>query len=56
MARIIGFNHFQLGQEEWISNLKQNPGLSMLLVNGFHCFKLTMVIRIRKDLIRKEYR
>jgi hypothetical protein len=36
MAQIIGFNHFQLGQEEWISNLKQNPGLSMLLVNGFH--------------------
>ncbi len=35
MAQIIGFNHFQLGQEEWIANLKQNPGLSMLLVNGF---------------------
>ena len=36
MAQIIGFNHFQLHQEDWISNLKQNPGLSMLLVNGFH--------------------
>jgi hypothetical protein len=35
MAQIIGFNCFQLGQEEWISNLKQNPDLSMLLVNGF---------------------
>jgi hypothetical protein len=36
MAQIIGFNRFQLNQEDWISNLKQNPGLSMLLVNGFH--------------------
>ena len=36
MAQIIGFNHFHLSQEDWISNLKQNPGLSMLLVNGFH--------------------
>jgi hypothetical protein len=36
MAQIIGFNRFQLSQEDWISNLKQNPGLSMLLVNGFH--------------------
>jgi hypothetical protein len=35
MAPIIGFNCFQLSQEEWISNLKLNPGLSMLLVNGF---------------------
>jgi hypothetical protein len=37
MDQIIGFNHFQLSQDEWIiSNLNQNPGLAMLLVNGFH--------------------
>jgi hypothetical protein len=36
MAHIMSFNHFQLNREEWISNLKQNPGLSILLVNGFH--------------------
>jgi hypothetical protein len=35
-AQIIGFNRFQLSRDDWISNLKQNPGLSMLLVNGFH--------------------
>jgi hypothetical protein len=35
MAQIIGFNRFQMPQEEWVSNLKQNPGLSILLVNGF---------------------
>jgi hypothetical protein len=36
MAQIIGFNRFQLNQVDWISNLTQNPGLSILLVNGFH--------------------
>jgi hypothetical protein len=36
MAQISGFNRFQLSQEDWISNLKQNLGLSLLLVNGFH--------------------
>lgn len=36
MTQIIGFNHFQLNWVDWISNLTQNPGLSLLLVNGFH--------------------
>ncbi len=36
MAKIMGFNLSNSTQEEWISNLKQNPGLSLLLVNGFH--------------------
>jgi hypothetical protein len=36
MGKIMGFNQFLLPQENWISNLKENPGLSMFLVNGFH--------------------
>jgi hypothetical protein len=36
MAQIMGFNRFQLNQADWISNLTQNSGLSVLLVNGFH--------------------
>jgi hypothetical protein len=36
MSKIMGFNQFHLPQENWILNLKENPGLSMLLVNGFH--------------------
>jgi hypothetical protein len=35
MAQIMGFNRFQLAQDDWISSFKMNPGLSMLLVNGF---------------------
>jgi hypothetical protein len=36
MAQIMGFNRFQLSNDEWISNLKINLGVLMLLVNGFH--------------------
>jgi hypothetical protein len=35
MNQIMGFNQFQLSEDDWISNLKNNPGLAMLLVNGF---------------------
>jgi hypothetical protein len=35
MNLIMGFNPFQLSEDDWISNLKNNPGLAMLLVNGF---------------------
>jgi hypothetical protein len=36
MAHIMAFNHFQMVQEDYISNLKSNPGLALLAVNEFH--------------------
>jgi hypothetical protein len=36
MTQIISFNGFQLSTDDWVSNLPNNPGLSLLLVNGFH--------------------
>jgi hypothetical protein len=36
MVQIMGFNRFQLSSDDWISNLKNNHGLALLLVNGFH--------------------
>jgi hypothetical protein len=35
MNQIMNLSHFQLSEEDWITNLKNNPGLAMLLVNGF---------------------
>jgi hypothetical protein len=36
MAQIMAFNRFQTSQEDYISNLKENSGLALLAVNGFH--------------------
>jgi hypothetical protein len=36
MAQIMAFNRYQMIQEDYISNLKSNPGLTLLAVNGFH--------------------
>jgi hypothetical protein len=36
MAQIMNFNRFQLSHEDCISNLANNPGLSILAVNGFN--------------------
>jgi hypothetical protein len=35
MAKIMDFNLFPLTDAEWISNLGNNPGLAILLVDGF---------------------
>jgi hypothetical protein len=36
MAQIMAFNRFQTSQDDYISNLKENSGLALLAVNGFH--------------------
>jgi hypothetical protein len=36
MAQIMVFNRFQMVQEDYVSNLKTNPGLALLAVNGFY--------------------
>ncbi len=36
MAQIMSFNRFQTSCDDCISNLKNNPGLSVLAVNGFN--------------------
>ncbi len=36
MAQIMAFNRFQMAQADYVSNLKSNPGLALLAVNGFH--------------------
>jgi hypothetical protein len=35
MQTIMEFNSSQVNEDVWISNLGKNPGLAMLLVNGF---------------------
>jgi hypothetical protein len=36
MAQIMAFNRYQTSQEDYISNLKSNPGLALLAIKGFH--------------------
>jgi hypothetical protein len=36
MAHIMGFNRFQMSSADCVSNLANNPGLSILAVNGFN--------------------
>jgi hypothetical protein len=35
MQTIIEFNQYQLSEDVWISNLQKNPGLAILVVDGF---------------------
>ena len=36
MALLMGFTRFQANCADCISNLEKNPGLSILVVNGFN--------------------
>lgn len=46
----MSFNRLQLSQDDWVSNLKNNPGLSLLLVNGFHDLVLLHNVSILKRI------
>jgi hypothetical protein len=49
MAQIMAFNRFQTSQDDYVLNLKNNSGLALLAVNGFHELLLFHNIHFRQQ-------
>jgi hypothetical protein len=55
MAQIMDFNHQHVPHEDRFLNFKLNPGLSVLLVNGFHnLILLHQVYFLHENILHSE--